>query len=583
MQNRSNLGDFNAIDNASRGLRGAVQVLLRPHLGLMALLGALATLLAIAIGPMLQETVILKPAWLPNPDRNASAPVSRFFAPASNPELPKLDIGLRGTILNGLSQANSSALEPIFGCSSGNCTYERPYTSLGLCHQCQRLEVKRQCNDVATCNYTLANGHVLINQAAPAGFGGDFSFINVSTAFNTTGEMQSAQFELPDQGDVVRASIISLTNGPLCKTSGTNPDCVLPDRNASTQQQLFDGGAIGAYCDLALCTNTYTARITESRLNERIVASSDARNVTVPHYFFQGTPSGETGATRADPVILPEKCFIGGRPYALDKYKDSNNASWTYVELQQTLGNGNQNNFSNTTAKVPLDCVFAMRAVTYQSLIQFMSNNAVFLDGNGASDSNTGVAGGIFSFLPNGGAQENAIFANQAAFGVEPIFNNGNASFESIDTAFGRLANAMTTYMRDNSGHPQNPDYTGIEAQLVAQRANAKGVLYGAKTIVVVQWYWIILPLVVLLMVVVYLVGAIVQGGVKDLDGNTQAHLWKSSAIVPLVIGHRSQLPGSTAALEGPDMMGMLKKREMKLVGSKGGWIFVETDAAGRI
>jgi hypothetical protein len=33
MQKRSKLDDFNVIDNASRGLRGAVQVLFKPNLG----------------------------------------------------------------------------------------------------------------------------------------------------------------------------------------------------------------------------------------------------------------------------------------------------------------------------------------------------------------------------------------------------------------------------------------------------------------------------------------------------------------------------------------------------------------------
>ena len=540
----------------------------------MALIGALATLLAVAIGPMLQETVVLQSTWIPDPDRNASAPISKFFAPATNPQLPKLDIGLKGTILNGLSAMNTSAQEPIYGCPSGNCTFSRPYTSLGVCHACQRMPVTRQCNAQNNCNYTLGNGHVLINSGIAAGFQGDFNFINVTTGLNLTTPMATVSDDLIEQLDVVRASIISLTNGPLCKTNGTNPDCVLDNRDNATQSQLFDGGVIGAYCDLALCANTYKAKISDARLTETIVNSTDYRDMVTPHYFVKATD--ETGITRADPAVLPEKCYIEGKQYTMDEYMGSNNESWSYVELLQTHGNGNQN-FSSTPAKVPIHCVFAMRRVTYQSLAQFMTSNPVFLDGSGTSDSNTGVAGGVFSFIPNGGEQ-NFLFANQAAFGVEPIFNNGNASFESIDASFGRLANAITTYMRDNSGHPANSDYTGIEARLANSPATAKGVLFVGRTIVVVQWYWIILPLVVLFVVVVYLIAAIVLGGVKDLNGNMQAHLWKSSAIVPLVIGHRSQLSNSAAALDGPSDMQELKKRSMQLVGSKSGWMFVESE-----
>jgi hypothetical protein len=213
-------------------------------------------------------------------------------------------------------------------------------------------------------------------------------------------------------------------------------------------------------------------------------------------------------------------------------------------------------------------------------MAQFMTTNPVFLDGFGGSDSNTGVAGGMFSFYPNAGDQP-ILLVNQVAFGVEPIFNNGNASFESIDAAFGRLATMITTYMRDNSGHPLRSDYTGVSAQLARAPSRAPGVLFVSRTIVVVQWLWLILPLLVLFIVMLYLVAAIVQGGVKDRAGNTQAHLWKSNAIVPLVIGHQSQLQGSLAALDGPGEMRTLKKKGLKLVAVRGGWTFVETNETG--
>jgi hypothetical protein len=543
----------------------------------MAMIGAVATILAIAIGPMLQETVVLRQGWMQNPNRDAFAPVSKFFAPPTNPALPKLDIGLKGTILNGLSAANTSAREPTFACPSGNCTFEQPYTSLGVCHACQRMELTRLCNDANACNYTLANGHTLINNNVASGFGGDFNFINVTTTFDLNGPMKYPNENVSEQFDVVRASIISLTNGPLCYTNGSNPDCILDNRDNATQQQLFDGGAIGMYCDLAMCTNTYSAEISDSRLKETTLASTDARDTALPRYGILATDG--LGIERNDPVILPDQCYINGTPYALETYKNSSTPTWTYVDVYQSLGNGSDE-YSPYPAKVPRDCVFAMPLVTYRSIAQFMTSNPVFLDGSGTSDSNTGVAGGVFSFIPSG-SDASFLFVNQAAFGVEPIFNNGNASFESIDATFGRLANAITTYMRDNSGQSPSASFSGVEAQLAALRPAAQGVLLRSQTIVHVQWYWIILPAVVLFTVVAYLIAAIVQGGVKDLDGNTQAHLWKSSAIVPLVIGQRSQLHGSEAALKGHEMMQVLKGRKMKLAGSKGGWMFMEVDGDG--
>jgi hypothetical protein len=390
--------------------------------------GASATLLALLIGPMFQETVVHRAVWLPDAIHNATAPVSKLFAPPTNPELPKLDVGMKGTILNGLTSANTSSLTPSFSCPSGNCTYNAPYTSLGICHACQKVEVTRRCEDVKgspVCNYTIPSGHLLHN--LPSKFPGEFNFVNVSTAFNLSSKMAIAQNDVVDQFDLVRASIISLTNGPLCQTNGSNPVFTLINRDNATQSKLFGGGVIGAYCDLALCTNTYRADITDTVISEKTIASSDARNLSSPTYFT-------LVENEYDPVVLPNSCYINGEAYTLEEYKGSNNNSWEYTELFQSIGGGN---LSSDTVKVPIDCVFAMRRVTYQSFTQFMSGNPFFLDSSGTSDSNTGVAGGLFSFYPNDPSLAQS-FAN-LVFGIEPLFNNGNASFESIDASFGRL------------------------------------------------------------------------------------------------------------------------------------------------
>jgi hypothetical protein len=282
-----------------------------------------------------------------------------------------------------------------------------------------------------------------------------------------------------------------------------------------------------------------------------------------------------TDGVHSDPAILPDECYIDGKAYPLDQYKDSSNNSWTYVELQQTIARGKDSSSPNTT-NVPIDCVFAMRLITYQSLYQFMISNPFFLDESGTSDSNTGVAGGVFSFYPNGGDLP-ALLANQV-FGIEPLFNNGNASFQSINASFERLATAMTTYMRQNSNQQGVTDYTGLESKLAALAPSAPGVLFRSQTIVAVQWYWIILPAIVLLTTSAYLIAAVVQGGAKDRTGETQAHLWKSSALVPLVIGQKSHLPRSADALDEPQAMKALKKRRMKLINSKDGWALIDSD-----
>ncbi|KIV99530.1 uncharacterized protein PV09_08832 [Verruconis gallopava] len=568
MQSKSSLDDLNTIDNASRGLRGALQVVFKPRLGPMPFVGAITTLLAVIIGPMLQETIVLRTAWRPSPIRNATVPVSKYFAPDTNPELPKLDVGMKGVILNGLSSANSSVLTPQFGCPSGNCTYSTPYSSLAICHSCQRVELTRQCTQFDNCNYTLSNGHTLINPPIRGNYSGDFAFINVSTSFNLTRQMAIPYNEITDQYDILRASIISLTNGPLCHSNGTNPDCVLDNRDNATQAKLFDGGAIGAYCDLFLCVNTYTASVSESSVSEQIIGSSNARNTSRPQYSFAAID--RTGADHPSEVILPDECYIGGIRYSVAEYKDSSNQSWTYVELNQTV----QAKKSFSTTKVPIECIFGMRGVTYQSMFQFMTSNPFFLDGNGVSDSNTGVAGGLFSFYSNAITQS---LPNTAAFGVEPLFNNGNASFESIDATFERLASAMTTYMRDNSEHSGSVDFTGLEKQLASMSSSALGILFHSETVISVQWYWIILPLFVLVIICIYLAAAVLHGGVMDHDGNTQAHLWKSNILVPLAIGYRSELPQSSEALYSRDAMQTFKKGQVQLASSKDGWLLVQS------
>lgn len=341
--------------------------------------------------------------------------------------------------------------------------------------------------------------------------------INVSTAQTTN---------IVNSSPVAEVSIVTMTWQPDC-TNSTQDLCATPLGSTGYS-------ALGVECDLFFCTKSYETTISENVVNERILSLSPlpGQNASEEIYNVGGYIE-----------YIADPCYIDGKPYNLTQTKQMRNKT---LELM-TLFHGTIE--QNVT--VPAQCVFGVYFAAQNSLQSFMTGNVGLWDGMGEAVYGMAI-------------DEYAFFGT--AVGVEPLFGGGNASFRSIDTVFEGLATAMTNHIRQ----------TGSSYNITT----AVGVLWQVQTVVVIEWYWIVLSVAVLVCSSIYLAAAIVIDAINTEDAKSWK--WKSDPLALLSLGVKSTTLEMLDPLSSEKAMEKAAKQvKMRLVRTDGGWGFVEDSTKG--
>ena len=181
--------ELELFDAASRGVKRSLRMILAPALWHVALLGAVVTVAAIAIGSFTQQaityplrTVNVSTASVP---RTQTYQASAFGQIQAIKDVP---LTIKAAAYNGLFDANAAQARATVParCSTGNCTFP-PYSSLAVCTKCvdvTHLVAQNGCSvsgSITQCtNYTLPNNLVL---------NGYSEFINSSTGMTPNTKM----------------------------------------------------------------------------------------------------------------------------------------------------------------------------------------------------------------------------------------------------------------------------------------------------------------------------------------------------------------------------------------------------------
>ncbi|KAI9756187.1 MAG: hypothetical protein M1815_004045 [Lichina confinis] len=250
------LVDLSTLDDASKGVWGAIVLLFTWRRWYMAYLGAFVFLASFIIGPTIQLTVEVRVREVEIASPAASVPVcksSYFNVTESAPDrdITKLPLSMVGAMYEGLLQtSNNNSLSPF--CPSGNCTFPK-YHSLGFCNECADLS-----DDLTFYNVTL--------QDDPHG--------NKSTVTREWCERNNrdCSVELRELG-------VTLDAGELIHTrpSGLSPPTVFG------VEGILRGNGDGpgapktfsaVRCWLRLCNNTYEGAVKLGRFEERVVSTA---------------------------------------------------------------------------------------------------------------------------------------------------------------------------------------------------------------------------------------------------------------------------------------------------------------------
>jgi hypothetical protein len=157
-------------DAASRGLRGSLRMIFTPALWHVALVGAVVTVAAIAIGPFTQQAITY-PLRTVNVS-TATVPRTQTYqnsAPGGILALKDVPLTMKAAAYSGLFDSSAAATRASVTaqCSTGNCTFPE-YSSLAVCSKCvnvTHLVTPNQCTSsglgTQCMNYTLSNNLLL--------------------------------------------------------------------------------------------------------------------------------------------------------------------------------------------------------------------------------------------------------------------------------------------------------------------------------------------------------------------------------------------------------------------------------------
>lgn len=253
--------DFLVYDSASRGPKGSLQLLWGFRVRYIASIGAMITILALAVDPTVQQMVSIR-----TEQRNSTVPASigraqsflqagpgsGYTWPPSSPTAEMLGAIYSG-IFFGVQDSNAAAVSLDMNpfCPTGNCTFS-PFQSLATCSTCEDVShaLIRACpgGDNATyCQFSLPNG-LKMNKTdladdlfGPVATSGYLSQLQDTTQYgNTFFTFSRIRALHPEDED----DYISTTN------------------NVSATQ-----------CLLYWCVNTYEAQVTNGQLSEEVKGS----------------------------------------------------------------------------------------------------------------------------------------------------------------------------------------------------------------------------------------------------------------------------------------------------------------------
>ena len=136
---RRPLKDMSKYDRASRGPKGAVSLLvaLRAQ-SLVTTLGALLTVVAVALDPFAQQIIRYYSCQIPDTGSQATIARSTFFAEVGGhlgAGLSTVAIGLQSSMNAGIFSPQTTGVA--FDCGTSNCTFPGSYSTVGYCSTCE--------------------------------------------------------------------------------------------------------------------------------------------------------------------------------------------------------------------------------------------------------------------------------------------------------------------------------------------------------------------------------------------------------------------------------------------------------------
>jgi hypothetical protein len=244
--------DIQTFDEASRGTWGSAKLLVFTRGIHLAKLGALITIILLAVDPFVQQVITYEKEPVISTYSNSSVPIASMYNDYTYGAIMAIrepTMAMKAAINNGMyDTADEPQLDfPLSAaCATGNCTWPSTYWSLAVCSKCANTTtlISTSCGESfgtvpATCNYSLPNGMFFNGQMRgnmymnASGYYDSLAYNNSQSTFATLSTMRG-----------------------LHDLSSTN---------------LL--GVVSNECVLYFCVNEYQSNVTNGDFTETVVSS----------------------------------------------------------------------------------------------------------------------------------------------------------------------------------------------------------------------------------------------------------------------------------------------------------------------
>ncbi|KAK7976798.1 hypothetical protein PG989_015261 [Apiospora arundinis] len=527
------LHDLVIFDNASRGPWGCLKLLVNPRgMHPIASLGALLVILTLVLDPFTQQLIRYYDCRQVSTKEGAKLPRSTKYCEIGWVDhktgvVMEIPVPLLGFINQGLF--NPEDVKTPVVCATGNCTFDRQFSTLGFCSTCEDMSSHLKFANITTSssyfdtasNKPISKNHMSFNTTLPSGSHAAKSDERFVMNTSTGGDIHWIEVIQPAElSPQAPSSCASMYGKDSWKCTGY-------------------GGSGAARCKFDPCVKTYRATVDQGRLQETLIHSQldmflgleriqdDRFNISAADLTCAG-PNAVSRLQEAGFRITKDDVII---PWNVAVNRSDGKANiWAGVTpvggpwSNATVPGPPLNETGLPLDIIPAECLYDMCGSTMLSIMGYLLN-------------------GHF----NGALRYNDFGSPQ----LRAIYNDGHANFNSINQAFAGIAEGITQHIRRYEDPTMLP---------VAQPAI--GVVLEQKTCVSVRWPYLAFPIAVVTLTTVFLVAVVGKAAFGKTE-NTIAAGWKSSPL-PLVfhgLARDGSVPGSTD-IEDVGLTSSLKEME---------------------
>lgn len=508
------LTDMLRFDSATRGADGALSLMWTQRCRQpLTALGCIIMIFSVAVDPFIQQLVRPVDCSVELLDDNAAAtlPRTNVFDDFSWRYSDAVEIMKRRMVYDKVVEDTlykaifNPGGDPPWLCSTGNCTFQDTYGTIGFCHSCQDVSSDVIIN--AACsnpNSSYASQHPTSGWDCPAN--SDFivesnitigEYVELGTKMNVTyfDNIDNAVFAdayavgrtgldlEADSRELLFGFLVGATANSGGRINWTTSDGLIKGRPNDNLVCSPDDpkehwpcqGYGAASCFLGPCVQIYNATISAGVLDEHLVASSSGISwgtIYAPDGSVLYSSLVDTHCPAGIGTLSDQNTSAGARwlPY---------NFNLTEADLVQS-DHGSIIGFhlpGDVTSLLDSGCLYLLSADITGSSIKGYLSGAVQQEGAvGMSSAGHGPAT-AFLFIEK--------FRGPEA--VRNIYNWGHTDFERVHDVVANISDSFTTYIRTHGG-------VSLVLGGTELATDVQGNVYHHATCLQVQWPWLSYP-----------------------------------------------------------------------------------------